>query len=435
MTPTADATPSSDADDSPAPLVIQMPVDIRHVALTLGAAVALIWLLKTAQDVLIPFVVSAMLFYALDPFVDRLERWRVPRGIGALVMLLSVVAAIGATGYYLSDQFMSVVEQVPTSVRKLRDELQKPAAETGALSKVQQAADAIDRTAAEGTAPTPAPRGVVRVQVEDPGFRMSDYVSSGWKTLPALAGVAVMIFFLTLFLLIADDLFKRKLVKHVGAFSRKRVTVQILDEIGQQMERFILVQIFTSAIVAVATFAALWWLGLEHAAVWGLVAGLLNSIPYFGPVVVTIAIAVVGYMQFGEIAPTLSVAGRGPRHHDTRRLGAHAAAAPPNGANESRSPPSQACSSGPGCGACGGCSWPCRSRWPSRWSATTSSPSARSAIFLGSKHEGSPESVEVRSSVRSPTCEVRAKSDVRGQAAVLRRFFVAAAGLRAFAAC
>jgi predicted PurR-regulated permease PerM len=305
----ADATPSSDASVPPAPLTIQMPVDIRHVALSLGATVAVIWLLKNAQDVLIPFVVSGVLFYALDPFVDRLERWRVPRAIGALAMLLTFVGAVGATGYYLSDQFMSVVEQVPTSVRKLRDDLQTPATEKGAISKVQQAADAIDRTAAEGTEPAPAPRGVVRVQVEQPGFRMADYVSSGWKSLPALAGVAVMIFFLTLFLLIADDLFKRKLVKHVGAFSRKRVTVQILDEIGQQMERFILVQIFTSVIVAVVTFAALWWLGLDHAAIWGLMAGLLNSIPYFGPVVVTIAIAVVGYMQFGEIAPTVSVAG------------------------------------------------------------------------------------------------------------------------------
>src|SRR5262245_1174250 len=299
--------PGTDAE--PAPLVIQMPVDIRHLALSLGAVVAVIWLLKNAQDVLIPFVVSGVLFYALDPFVDRLQRWRVPRAIGALVMLLTVGGAIGATGYYLSDQFVSVLEQVPTSVRKLRDELQKPTVDIGALSKVQKAADAIDRTAAEGSTPAPAPRGVVRVQVEQPGFRVSDYVSSGWKTLPALAGVAVMIFFLTLFLLIADDLFKRKLVKHVGAFSRKRVTVQILDEIGQQMERFILVQIFTSAIVAVATFAALWWLGLEHAAVWGLVAGLLNSIPYFGPVVVTIALAAVGYMQVGQITPTVWVAG------------------------------------------------------------------------------------------------------------------------------
>jgi predicted PurR-regulated permease PerM len=289
-------------------MVIQMPVDIRHAALSLGAAVALIWILKTAQDVLIPFVVSGLLFYALDPFVDRLQRWRIPRAIGALVMLLAVVGSIGATGYYLSDQFISVVEQVPTSVRKLRDELKKPVKENGTLSKVQQAADAIDRTAAEGTQPTPAPRGVMRVQVEQPAFRVSDYVSSGWRTLPAVAGVSVMIFFLTLFLLIADDLFKRKLIKHVGAFARKRVTVQILDEIGQQMERFILVQIFTSIIVALVTFATLAWLGLEHAAVWGLVAGLLNSIPYFGPVVVTIAIAMVGYMQFGAIGPTVSVA-------------------------------------------------------------------------------------------------------------------------------
>jgi predicted PurR-regulated permease PerM len=302
------AAPAVEDAATPVPLSIQMPVDIRHVALSLGAAVATIWILKNAQDVLIPFVVSGLLFYALDPFVDRLQRWHVPRAVGALVMLLAVVGATGTTVYHLSDQFISVVEQVPTSVRKLRDELQKPVTEKGALTKMQQAADAIDRTTAEAVQAGPAPRGVMRVQVEQPAFRVADYVSSGWRTLPAIAGVAVMIFFLTLFLLIADDLFKRKLVKHIGAFARKRVTVQILDEIGQQMERFILVQIFTSAIVAVVTFAALWWLGLEHAAVWGLVAGLLNSIPYFGPVVVTIAIAGVGYMQFGEIAPTMSVA-------------------------------------------------------------------------------------------------------------------------------
>jgi len=305
----ADAPTADDGGDpGPAPLVIQTPVDIRHVALTLGATVAVIWLLKNTQDVLIPFVVSGMLFYALDPFVDRLEKWRVPRAIGALAALLLVVGAIGATGVYLSDQFVSVVERMPTSVRKLREEMQAPGQKEGALTKVQEAADAIDRTTVESTSPTPAPKGIVRVQVEQPPFRVSDYVSSTYQTLPALAGVAVMIFFLTLFLLIADDLFKRKLVKHVGAFSQKRVTVQILDEIGLQMERFILVQIFTSAIVAVVTWITLWWLGLNQAAVWGFMAGLLNSIPYFGPVVVTIAIGVVGYMQFGSIAPTVSVA-------------------------------------------------------------------------------------------------------------------------------
>ena len=169
-----------------------MPVDIRHVTLTLGAIVAVIWLLKNTQDVLIPFVVSGLLFYALDPFVDRLERWRVPRAIGALAMLLTFVGAVGATGYYLSDQFMSVVEQVPHErAQAARRSADAGARRTGAISKVQQAADAIDRTAAEGTrADAGAARRRARAGRAAARSAWRTTCRAGWKTLPALAGVA-----------------------------------------------------------------------------------------------------------------------------------------------------------------------------------------------------------------------------------------------------
>lgn len=301
---------NGDEDRSePAALVIQMPVDVRHVTFTLGAIVAAIWLLKNTQEVLIPFVVSGLLFYALDPFVDRLQRLRIPRMIGATVVLVSVVAGSAAIVYSLSDQMIDVVEQVPRSARLLRDQLRKPrSGEQGAIEKVQQAADAIDRTAAESTAPTPAPRGVQRVQIEQAPFRATDYIWSAGLSTPAAIGFGVMIFFLTLFLLIADDLFKRKLVRHVGVLARKKITVQILDEIGHQIERFLLVQIATSVVVAVVTAAVLWWLGLNQPMVWGLAAGLLNSIPYFGPAIVSTGLAVVGYMQFGDISKASTVA-------------------------------------------------------------------------------------------------------------------------------
>lgn len=304
------ATGNGDEDrPDPAALVIQTPVDVRHVMFTLGAIVAAIWLLKNTQEVLIPFVVSGLLFYALDPFVDRLQRWRIPRMIGATVVLVSVVAGSAAIVYALSDQMIDVVEQVPRSARLLRDQLRKPRnGEQGAIEKVQQAADAIDRTAAESTAPTPAPRGVQRVQIEQAPFRATDYLWSAGLSTPAAIGFGVMIFFLTLFLLIADDLFKRKLVRHVGALARKKITVQILDEIGHQIERFLLVQIATSAVVAVVTAVVLWWLGLNQPMVWGLAAGLLNSIPYFGPAIVSTGLAVVGYMQFGDISKASTVA-------------------------------------------------------------------------------------------------------------------------------
>jgi predicted PurR-regulated permease PerM len=308
--------PAAAPDDAPpdvttpagTPIILQMPIDVRHITFTLGAVVAAIWLLRNTQEVLIPFVVSGLLFYALDPFVDRLERWRIPRAIGATFMLLAVIGSTGLVLYQLSDEMVAVVEQVPRSVRVLRNELRQTRGENGALEKVQEAADAIDRTAAESAAPAPAPRGVTRVQIEEPPFRASDYLWSAGMTIPSALGAGTMIFFLTLFLLIADDLFKRKLVKHVGAFARKKITVQILDEIGSQIERFILVQLFTSAVVAVVTGVVLWWLGLSQPAVWGLLAGILNSVPYFGPLVVSAGLFVVGFMQFGTVGQAAVVA-------------------------------------------------------------------------------------------------------------------------------
>jgi predicted PurR-regulated permease PerM len=75
--------------------------------------------------------------------------------------------------------------------------------------------------------------------------------------------------------------------------------VQILDEINLQIERFLLVQLFTSIVVGVASWAAFTYFGLAQPAVWGAAAGLFNSIPYFGPVVVTSGIFVVAFLQFG----------------------------------------------------------------------------------------------------------------------------------------
>jgi predicted PurR-regulated permease PerM len=75
----------------------------------------------------------------------------------------------------------------------------------------------------------------------------------------------------------------------------------VLEEIEVQIERFRMVQVATSALVGVATWLAFRMIGLEQAGVWGLLAGIFNSIPYFGPVVVTGGAAVVGFLQFGNL--------------------------------------------------------------------------------------------------------------------------------------
>ena len=281
-------------------------VHLRTIAFMLVSVAIVILLLQLMQPVLIPFVLSALLFYALDPAVDWLQKRHVPRALGAALMLIVTVSSCGALTYSLQGQALTVIDQLPAGARKLASTLRTSrGAEPNAVDKVQQAADALQGSAK----PTAPPSGVMRVQVEDKGFQASTYLWSSSTGLVSAANQLVMVLFLTYFMLLSDQLFKRKLVEMVGSLSQKKTTVSVLEDIARQIEQFMVIQILTSGAVAVVTWGVLRAMGLEQAALWGLVAGVLNSIPYYGPLLVTAGLSVVGFLQFGTIGMTAAVAG------------------------------------------------------------------------------------------------------------------------------
>jgi predicted PurR-regulated permease PerM len=146
------------------------------------------------------------------------------------------------------------------------------------------------------------------VEVVQPPFRATDYIWAGGMGLLNFAGQFAMILFLVYFLLVTGDLYKRKLVKIAGPrLSHKKITVQIIDAINLQIESFIRVQVLTSFLVAVATGLVLWWFGVEQFIVWGLLAGIFNSIPYLGPILVTGGLGIVAFMQFDDVMKTTYV--------------------------------------------------------------------------------------------------------------------------------
>ena len=279
-------------------------------ALTVLAVAAAILLARYMQDVLIPFVLAGLVFYALDPLVDRLERLRVPRSLGAALAIAVVLAAAGYTGYALQDDALKMVEELPAAARKLRAKWDAERGDApGVFAKVQEAAREVEETAAAASASTASPAAAPRVLAEEPLFRASEYLRWGSVGTIAFAGQMSLILFLAYFLLVYDDLFKRKLVENGSRLARKKITVQILNDIASQIERFLLVQILTSVVVGVATALALWALGLQHAWLWGFVAGLLNVVPYFGPLIVAAALGGAAYLQFETALAAVTVAG------------------------------------------------------------------------------------------------------------------------------
>ena len=311
------APPDDDGDASEAVAEAKPVIVVRNLALTVIAALAVILILQYAQSVLVPIVLGVLISYGLAPFVGALHRLGIPRTFGAGVAVTLMVGAIGLGAYTLTDQAMAIVSDIPAAAQRVREHVRanRHASSGGALEKVQRAATEIDRAAQEAATATPPQTpgarntGVQQVEVVQP-FRPSDYLWSGSVGLLGFTGQFVLVLFLVYFILVTGDLYKRKLVKIAGnTLSEKKITVQILDDINLQIESFMRVQVFTGFLVAVATGIALWLLGVDHPIVWGILAGVFNSIPYLGPILVSAGLGVVSFMQFDDLVRTAYVSG------------------------------------------------------------------------------------------------------------------------------
>lgn len=314
-------TEEHDADARPAdpeavtlvavdPVLVHVPVDIRNMSLVVLAVLASVFVLHWAKAVFVPVMLSVLFSYALSPLVNWMEHRRVPRWLGAALLLLAIFGAIGSTAYSLREEAAQLVEALPAAAQKLRQAVKPRSGKTdSALETVQKAAAQLEQAAKENATPG-STRGVTRVVVESPHFDVKDYLWSGTVGLLALLGQTTVVVFLTYFLMISGDTFRRKLVKLAGPrLSSKKITLQALNEVTGQIQRYLQVQLLASALVGLLTWLALMLVGMDNAAVWGIVAGVLNLVPYVGSLVTAASSALVAFLQFGSLNMALAVGG------------------------------------------------------------------------------------------------------------------------------
>lgn len=300
-------------DDGRSRILLHMPVGVKSVSLVVLATLAFIYMLNWAADVFVPVMMGVMLSYTLAPVIERLHRWRIPRAIGAVVVLLALLGGAVWMTTALRGQATMLIESLPQAAQKLRLAMRGESRHAGdsPIEKMQKAANELERAATESSVGAPASlRGATRVVIQQSPFSVTEYLWTGTLGLMALLGKTLMVFLIAYFLLASGNNFRRKLVRLSGTtLSAKKVTVQALDEIQDQIQRYLLVQVLTSAIVGVCTWLAFLAIGLQNAAVWGVVAGVTNLVPYLGGAFVAGLSALLGFMQFGTIEMALLVGG------------------------------------------------------------------------------------------------------------------------------
>jgi predicted PurR-regulated permease PerM len=269
--------------------------EIRKTPLRSIAVLVFVAVLWWAQDVVIPVVVSVLVSYALEPAVARLERWHVRRVFGVPILLAALTMGTLGGAYALRGQATAFADRLPGAAHDLARAIRRRVpGHASTMARMQQAANELERATA-----TPPPDGVTSVRVEQPTFKWNDWVWQGSHSAIELGAQLFAILCLVYYLLVAGDLYRRKIMRIVGpSLTEKRVTLEILGEIERQIERFIWARVLISAIVGVAVWVTFLLMGLEQPGVWGVLSALFFSVPFVGPTIIVLCAGIAGFLQF-----------------------------------------------------------------------------------------------------------------------------------------
>lgn len=293
------------------PLTVHLPVDARGAALGIMATVALIFALDWAQPFLITLLLGILFAYTLNPLVVWLERIRIPRVVGASLVMLAVVCAIGFGGYTLRGQVQRILAQLPAAASKMSTGFDKVrSGQSSNMKNVQAAANTIEQATSQTDQSAPPKPRTTHVVIDPPTFKLSNFLLAGSRGVIAAIGQATMVLFLVFFFLLGGDMYKRKLVRLAGpTLSKKRITVHILDDINDSIQKYMFMLLVTNVAVGLLTWTALHLIGLENAGAWAVAAALLHVIPYAGPTLTAAILGMAGFMQFDSLSLGLITAG------------------------------------------------------------------------------------------------------------------------------
>ena len=297
------------------PAAVAGPIDIRNPSLAILATIAVVASLYFARSFFAPVVLAVLLSYALYPVVSFLRhRLFVPRALGAALIVMGIVTASGYGVIALQEQAVELIDKVPAAIRKFNQSNPARSANTSVIEKLREAAVEIEKAADQAVVQTGVEEAAeVAVQptvvVSEGRGKYVDFLLDGSLGVLVFAAQVLTVLLLVFFILASGKLYRQKAVKTSGAsLAEKKVTLQILDEINDQIRRFFFVMLVGAIFVGIVTYASFWWLEVEGALLWGVIAGVSSVVPYVGPAFVFIASGLTAFLQFGVLTDALIVA-------------------------------------------------------------------------------------------------------------------------------
>jgi predicted PurR-regulated permease PerM len=286
--------PASDAD---LPLDETRPKpDLRTVGIMGLFVLALLYTLYFARAFLLPITIAILLNFLLSPAVRWLKRRGIPNALGAALIVLGFLGAVAFGTYQLATPAREWLAKGPAILNQVRSKLE------GLRRPVEQ----VTRTAEQVEQATREPGAGRPAEVITRGPTIGSRLFGATQAfLTAALGVVILLYFL----LAAGELFTLKLVRVVPQFGDKRKAVSIINETESSISRYLvtvaMINIGQGVVVGIVMYA----IGMPNAALWGVLAGAAEFIPYVGALTVLVILALAGLVTFEQLPHALLVPG------------------------------------------------------------------------------------------------------------------------------
>jgi len=235
-----------------------------------------------------PIVIATLLSFLLKPLVRLMCRAHIPKPLGALVVM---GVFFGLIGFGLTRILQPAAEwsaRAPETMRRVEEKFHHLFRRA---QRISRAAAQVEDITKEATSDIQTQR----VEVKEPGIIKTVVVYTK-SFVAGLIETLVLLFFM----LGAGDMFMEKLVRVLPTLHDKKRAVGIAHEVQHNLSTFLFTITLINAVLGLLVGLAAWAVRLPNPALWGVLAGLLNFIPYFGPISGVTVLTLVGFVTFDE---------------------------------------------------------------------------------------------------------------------------------------
>ena len=267
--------------------------DLRFAARVISFGI-IFAILYFASSVIMTLMLGGLLSYFLDPVVEFLERWRVPRPLGALIVLLAVTSLFGGLGFLLAnrtDQFAAAWPRYSSMLRQARSAVN---------SKLTTIENQVDETPPAGENAHP-PSGIAG------GQSITDFLIAGVGSLYSILLVAAFLPFLVFFMLAAKPQIWKATMELFHISKRTRVK-EALDQVSSMLRGYLVGNALVALILMVASWGFFLMIHLDYPFLAGVTSGLLNLVPYLGAVLSWLPPFLIGLTKWNTVGPFVGIA-------------------------------------------------------------------------------------------------------------------------------